>query len=55
MVEHYERPIWPFNKAVYIEKEGFKEALRTVRWPEAMTVPHVIEGLLHGRCARSGR
>jgi len=34
MVEEYERPIWTFNKLVYIEKEGFVEALKAVRWPE---------------------
>lgn len=34
MVEQYERPIWTFNKVVYIEKEGANEALRTVRWAE---------------------
>ena len=33
-VEDYERPIWTFNKLVYIEKEGFKEALKDIRWPE---------------------
>jgi hypothetical protein len=34
MVEEYERPIWTFNKLVYIEKEGFGEALKEVRWAE---------------------
>jgi hypothetical protein len=34
MVENYERPAWLFNKVVYIEKEGFSEALKDVRWPE---------------------
>jgi len=34
MVENYERPIWTYNKIVYIEKEGFGEALKSVRWPE---------------------
>jgi hypothetical protein len=33
-VEHYKRPIWTFNKLVYIEKEGFKEALKDIGWPE---------------------
>jgi hypothetical protein len=33
-VESYERPIWTFNKVVYIEKEGFSEALKEVRWAE---------------------
>jgi hypothetical protein len=26
--------VWTFNKLVYIEKEGFKEALREIGWPE---------------------
>lgn len=34
MVENYKRPAWCFNKAVYIEKEGFSEALKDVRWAE---------------------
>ena len=34
MVEDYERPIWTFNKLLYIEKEGANEALKAVRWPE---------------------
>jgi hypothetical protein len=34
MVEEYERPLWTFNKIVYIEKEGFKEALKDTGWPE---------------------
>jgi hypothetical protein len=34
MVEDYERPIWTYNKVVYIEKEGFSEALKEVRWAE---------------------
>jgi len=34
MVEDYERPAWTFNKLVYIEKEGFSEALKEVRWAE---------------------
>jgi hypothetical protein len=33
-VEDYERPIWTFNKLLYIEKEGFKEALKDSSWPE---------------------
>jgi hypothetical protein len=33
-VEEYERPIWNYNKLVYIEKEGFSEALKDNRWPE---------------------
>src|SRR5262249_31828308 len=34
MVETYERPAWRYNKIVYIEKEGFSEALKAVQWPE---------------------
>jgi hypothetical protein len=33
-VEDYKRPIWTFNKLVFIEKEGFKEALKDTGWPE---------------------
>jgi hypothetical protein len=33
-VEAYERPQWTFNKLVYIEKEGFSEALKDNGWPE---------------------
>jgi hypothetical protein len=33
-VEDYERPIWNYNKLVYIEKEGFSEALKDNGWPE---------------------
>jgi hypothetical protein len=34
MVEKYERPVWTFNKLLYIEKEGAQEALKQNRWPE---------------------
>jgi hypothetical protein len=34
MVEDYARPPWTFNKVVYIEKEGFSEALKDSRWAE---------------------
>ena len=34
MVEEYARPIWTFNKLLYIEKEGANEALKEVRWGE---------------------
>jgi hypothetical protein len=34
MVEQYERPLWTFNKILYIEKEGANEALKEVRWAE---------------------
>jgi hypothetical protein len=34
MVEDYERPKWQYNKVLYIEKEGFSEALKDVHWPE---------------------
>jgi hypothetical protein len=33
-VENYERPPWTFNKLVYIEKEGFSEALKDDGWGE---------------------
>jgi hypothetical protein len=33
-VEHYERPTWTFNKLLYVEKEGFSEALKADGWPE---------------------
>jgi hypothetical protein len=33
-VEDYERPAWTFNKLLFIEKEGWLEALKAVRWPE---------------------
>jgi hypothetical protein len=33
-VEEYERPIWTFNKPLYVEKEGFSEALKDNGWPE---------------------
>ena len=33
-VASYERPIWTYNKIVYIEKEGWAEALKAARWPE---------------------
>ena len=32
--EDYRRPQWTFNKLVYIEKEGFSEALKDNGWPE---------------------
>jgi hypothetical protein len=34
MVEDYERPEWTFSAALYIEKEGFGEALKEARWAE---------------------
>ena len=34
MVEDYERPVWTFNKLVYIEKEGFGEAIKENNWAE---------------------
>jgi hypothetical protein len=33
-VEDYERPTWTFNKVLYVEKEGFSEALKDNGWPE---------------------
>jgi hypothetical protein len=34
MVQNYKRPPWCFNKLVYIEKEGFSQALMEDGWPE---------------------
>jgi len=34
MVENYNRPLWTFDKIVYIEKQGFFETLKAERWPE---------------------
>jgi hypothetical protein len=34
MVENYERPPWTYNNSIYIEKEGFSEALKEERWAE---------------------
>jgi hypothetical protein len=34
MVEEYQRPVWNFNKLVYIEKEGANEALKDNGWLE---------------------
>src|SRR5262249_684346 len=33
-VEDYERPAWTFNKLMYVEKEGFSEALKDSSCPE---------------------
>jgi hypothetical protein len=33
-VERYRRPEWIFNKILFIEKEGFFEALKEAAWPE---------------------
>lgn len=33
-VEGYRRPKWAFNKVLFIEKEGFFEALKAAEWPE---------------------
>jgi hypothetical protein len=33
-VEEYERPEWAYNKLLYVEKEGFSEALKADGWPE---------------------
>jgi hypothetical protein len=30
----YERPVWTFNKVLYVEKEGVVSVLRQARWPE---------------------
>jgi Topoisomerase 6 subunit A/Spo11, Toprim domain len=34
MVEDYKRPLWTYNKLVYIEKEGYSEALKDNGWSE---------------------
>lgn len=36
-VEAYERPEWLFHKVVYIEKEGFAEALKSPRAGPSVT------------------
>jgi hypothetical protein len=33
-VERFRRPEWQFNKVLYLEKEGFFEALKSDGWPE---------------------
>jgi hypothetical protein len=33
-VEEYTRPLWTFNKILYIEKEGLFEVLKQVKFPE---------------------
>lgn len=33
-VEQYQRPAWTFGQILYLEKEGFFEALKAARWPE---------------------
>ena len=38
MVEQYERPVWTFNKLIYIEKEGANEALKEVRLAASATI-----------------
>jgi hypothetical protein len=51
-VENYERPAWLFNKVVYIEKEGFAEALKDVRWAERHDVMLLSSKGFSGRAAR---
>ena len=47
MVEDYKRPLWTFNKLVYIEKEGFSEALKDNGWSRAPRLhADVVEGVL---------
>jgi hypothetical protein len=55
MVEEYERPAWTFNKLLYIEKEGFSEALKEVKWPERHDCRDVVQGLRDPRRQRSRR
>ena len=33
-VRDYERPAWTFSSILYVEKEGFSQALQAARWPE---------------------
>lgn len=33
-VEQYSRPLWTFENLLFIEKEGFFETLKAVKWPE---------------------
>ena len=33
-VERYDRPKWTFENLLFIEKEGFFEALKAAKWPE---------------------
>jgi hypothetical protein len=33
-VDHYTRPEWIFNKMLFVEKEGFFEAMKQAHWPE---------------------
>lgn len=33
-VEQYRRPAWTFGQILYLEKEGFFEALKAAQWPE---------------------
>jgi hypothetical protein len=33
-VERFQRLAWQYNKALFVEKEGFFEALKAVGWPE---------------------
>src|SRR5262245_7242862 len=55
-VEEYKRPRWTFNKLVYVEKEGFSEALKADGWPERHDcAPDVIERLHDARRPRPGR
>src|SRR5215217_5431514 len=51
-VESYERPAWLFNKVVYIEKEGFAEALKDVRWAERHDCMLMSSKGFPGRAAR---
>lgn len=56
MVESYERPEWKFNKLVYIEKEGFLEALKDEGWPEAARLRGaIVQGLQYEGGARPNR
>lgn len=51
-VAAYERPEWRFNKVLYIEKEGFFEALRAAKWPERHDCALMSSKGFSGRAAR---
>jgi len=55
MVENYERPHWLYNKVVYIEKEGFAEALKEVQWAERHDCVTMSSKGFSTRAARAGR
>jgi hypothetical protein len=52
MVEEYERPPWAFNKMVYIEKEGYSEALKDDGWFERNDCSPISSKGFSSRAAR---